>query len=375
MRSITPEKALLPLCSVILLVACSGPAEPTATPAAEPDADTAQGQGPWLHKSLQSPGSEPRGFSSTQETQIFEEIEDRNLDLHGVLVVRNGYILAEKYYPPYEQDVEHEIFSVTKSIISALVGIAIEEGYIESVDQKVSTFFPDRITVNPDPRKDQITLEHLLTMTSGFDWDESDALFAQMVRNLDWVQFVLDRPMMEEPGTRFNYSSGNAHLLSAILQVATGMSTMNFAQAYLFDPLGISHITWQTDPSGIPIGGWGLSLMPRDMAKIGALYLNNGVWNGRQIVPARWVRASTEEHVRIDEPLEPWELHLGYAWWLHEFGAYAAHGKGGQFIFVLPSLGLVVVYTGGLDDNSFTEPELLLRDVILPAVQSLESPP
>jgi CubicO group peptidase (beta-lactamase class C family) len=307
--------------------------------------------------------------------QIFQEIEDRDLDIHGLLIVRDGYILAERYYPPFEQDTAHELFSATKSVISALVGIAIDKGYLKDLDQSVLSFFPRRSIANPDPRKDRITLEHLLTMTSGLDWAESDAIYEEMYRSLDWVQFVLDRPMADEPGTRFNYNSGNSHLLSAILQAASGMSTMDLAQTHLFGPLGISRFTWETEPSGIPIGGWGLSLTPRDMAKIGVLYLDNGVWDGQQILPADWVRASTHGHVQIDEPLEPWELQLGYGWWLHEFGAYAAHGRGGQFIFVTPDLDLVVVFTGGLDDSTFTEPELLLRDVILPVARSSESLP
>jgi CubicO group peptidase (beta-lactamase class C family) len=174
--------------------------------------------------------------------------------------------------------------------------------------------------------------------------------------------------MYIEPGTEFYYSSGNAHVLSAIIQEASGLNTRDFAQLYLFDPLGISDIKWKTDLNDIPKGGWGLAMKPRDMAKLGYLYLNQGLWDGRQIIPAEWIKATTERHIQVPEPLEPWDLYMGYLWWLHEDGPYAAHGMKGQFIYVIPESDLVVVFTSNITDAKFAQPQLLIRDYIIPAV-------
>jgi hypothetical protein len=158
------------------------------------------------------------------------------------------------------------------------------------------------------------------------------------------------------------------------------MSTLEFAQRHLFEPLGIdaADVYWESDTKGVPIGGWGLWLVPRDLARIGALYLNEGRWEEQQVLPADWVRASVERRIQIPDPLEPWDLHLGYGWWLHDIGThaadgqqpYAAHGQGGQFLFVVPDLDLVVVFCSGLAESEFVQPELLLRDYVLPAAAS-----
>ena len=309
--------------------------------------------------------------------RLFLAVTERSIELHSVLIVRHGYIVTEAYFPPYEQDTKHDVWSVTKSFVSALVGIAIEKGYIDGVTQPVLDFFPDRAVANRDSRKEAMTLEHLLTMTSGLDWSDGTQV-QQMMWSRDWVQFILDRPMAAEPGTQLNYNSGNTHLLSAILQQATGMSALDFTREHLFEPLGISVVTWESDPDGISIGGWGIQMTPRDMARFGYLYSNDGVWDGQQVVPAGWVRASVEEHVEIEEPIEPWGLHIGYGWWVHQIGAYAAHGRGGQFIYVIPHLDMVVVFTSGIEDpedSGFVKPELLVRDFIMPAAISSEPLP
>jgi CubicO group peptidase (beta-lactamase class C family) len=299
--------------------------------------------------------------------QMLQAIEDRELNIHSVLVIRNGYIVTEAYFPPYQQDSKHELWSVTKSVVSALVGITIDEGSIDGVNQPVLDYFPDPTIASSDPRKQTMTLEHLLTMTSGLDWSDDRSIYG-MMRSRDAPRYVLDRLLDEEPGTRFNYNSGNTHVLSAIIQETSGRSTLDFAREHLFDPLGISDVEWETDSSGIPIGGWGLWMRPRDMAKLGYLYLNEGVWDGQQVIPADWVRESTEPRLQVEEVLEPWDLYYGYGWWVHEFGAYAAHGRGGQFIFVFPDLEVVVVFTSSLPESKFVEPELLIRDFVVPAV-------
>ena len=289
---------------------------------------------------------EEQGLDSARLERMLDAIDDQQLNVHSVLVVRNGYIIAETYYPPFQQDTKHQLYSVTKSFISALVGIAIEKGYIGGVDQRVVGFFPEREFANHDGRKAAMTLEHLLTMTSGLDWEEGMPTYQEMGRTKDWVHYVLDKPITADPGSQFNYCSGCSHVMSAIIQETTGMGTLEFAQRHLFEPLGISNVYWETDRSGIPNGGWGIEMTPRDMAKFGYLYLNDGVWDEQQIVPAAWVRTSVEGDTTFDDG---WRY--GYQWWIYpSFGAYAAIGLGAQIIFVMPDMEMVVVFTAAMDD-------------------------
>jgi len=304
-----------------------------------------------------------QGMDAALLQQMLDAIDERDLNIDSVVVVRNGYIVTEKYYSPYKRATLHDTYSITKSVVSALIGIAIQAGYINSVDDPVLDFYPEGTFEYDDALKRSITLEHLLTMSSGLEWD-----FDEMVSSRDWVQSVLDQPMYIEPGTEFYYSSGNAHVLSAIIQQASGLNTLDFAQHYLFDPLGISDVRWLSDLNGIPKGGWGMAMKSRDMAKLGYLYLNQGRWDGRQIIPAEWIKATTERYIQVPEPLEPWDLYMGYLWWLHEDGPYAAHGMKGQFIYVIPESDLVVVFTSNIPDAKFARPQLLIRDYIIPAV-------
>ncbi len=190
--------------------------------------------------------------------EMLDDIQEREANIHSVLIVRNGYMVLEAYFDPYDQDTSHVVHSVTKSITSALVGISIREGYIDGVNQPVLKHFPGRTVSNLDPAKQAMTLEHLLNMTSGLSWPEVSSPYVslsnpvrQMLRSQDFVQFVLDRPMNEEPGTSFNYNTGASHLLSAIIQETTGINTLSFAQKHLFTPLGISDVFWPSYPDGV----------------------------------------------------------------------------------------------------------------------------
>ncbi len=310
-----------------------------------------------------------QGMDAKQLAQALRTIEQEGLAVHSMLVIRNGAIVTERYYSPYEQSTKHDLHSIAKSVLSALVGIAIDKGFIGSVEDPVLSYFPDDIP-NDDPRKKAITVEHLLTMSSGLS--QIDTL--EMLQSEDAVQYVLDLEITSEPGTTWDYNDGNYHLLSAIIQQATGMSALEFAQAYFFGPLDISDVIWGSDQNGITMGGWGLWMTPRDMAKIGLLYLNEGVWEGQQVLPTDWVHKSVERQLQIENPGEPWDLYYGYGWWLHDIGAFAAHGSGGQFIYVMPDLDMVVIFTGGLSDLDFVEPELLIRDWVMTAVVSSASP-
>jgi CubicO group peptidase (beta-lactamase class C family) len=305
---------------------------------------------------------EQQGLDPDRLARMVESIEAQMLDLHSLLIVRNGQIVFETYYPPYAQGTRHELFSVTKSFIATLVGIAAEQGAIPDLERTVVSYFPGQEFAQMDPRKSRMTVKHLLTMTSGLDWQEGDHTYQEMYYSPDWVKYVLDIPMLADPGTKFEYCSGCSHLLSAILQEATGMSPRAFAEKHLFGPLGITDFTWNTDAKGIPIGGWGLNITPRDMARLGYLYLKGGAWNGQQIVPEGWVRASGSKQVETDG-----ELDYGYQWWIYPtHGAYAALGRAGQMILVVPDLDLVVVTTANMADH---EPIFKLVDeYILPAV-------
>ena len=312
---------------------------------------------------------EQQGMDSEQLAKMFDEIKQKNANIHSILIVRHGYIVAEAYFHPFQAEIPHEMFSVTKSVISALVGIAIQEGFIDGADHRVVDFFSDRTIANNDARKQRMTLEHLLTMTSGLDWHEDppsdQPSFPQMARQEDWIQFVLDRPMAAEPGTTFNYNSAGPHVLSAILQKTTGMSTLVFAYKFLFMPLGMSKVTWPADPKGIYTGGWGLQMTSRDMAKLGYLYLRGGVWDGQTILPAAWVKATATKYVEA-----PYDQDYGYLWWIQRIGSYAARGRGGQFIYVIPDQDMVVVFTGGLSDADMGLPQQLVESYILPAAKA-----
>jgi CubicO group peptidase (beta-lactamase class C family) len=364
--TITPTSTQTP--TLTFTPAPTSTPDPTQTPTSTPTPTPT----PWPRE-----GSTPeqQGVDSEVLVRMFDYIEQQEAEVHAVLVVRNGYTVLEAYYPPYGPHIRHSTASVGKSFTGALVGIAIREGYIEGVDQKVADFFPGRSDFQDDPLKQAMTIEHLLTMTSGLDWPESAASYSssgnimnQMMRSSDWVRFVLDRPMATVPGAVFNYSSGASHLLSAIIQEATSERTFSFAQTYLFEPLGISSVSWPSDPHGIAFGAGGLRLTPRDMAKFGQLYLQGGVWNGKQIVPAKWVEASVARQVSAHGAAS----YYGYQWWVRGNGIYAAHGYRGKRIFVIPDLEMVVVVTADLSGNL---PSVLLSSFIIPAARSSEPLP
>ncbi|MHA2101260.1 MAG: serine hydrolase, partial [Candidatus Kariarchaeaceae archaeon] len=227
---------------------------------------------------------------------------------HSFLIFREGKMLYEKYYDDidfqHSKEAIHPVFSVTKSFTSTLIGIAIDKGFITSIDQKVLDFFPDMTFQNVDSWKQAMDIENLLTMTSGMDWsDDND--FGELSQVEDTVQYILDLPMVFEAGTRYSYNSGASHLLSAIIQRTTGMDTFDFAMKYLFEPLDIkrSDITWRADIDGRVHGGSNLFLASQDMAKLGQLYLNEGVWEGEQIISKEWIENATKNYIK-DLPRE-----------------------------------------------------------------------
>jgi CubicO group peptidase (beta-lactamase class C family) len=266
---------------------------------------------------------------------------------------------------------KHRVNSVTKSVVGSLLAIALKEGTLKSLDQPVLEFFPGRDFAAVDARKRALTPRSLLDMTSGIDWNEplSDAppwSMIYMERSPDWVKYVLDHRMTAEPGTAFDYNSGNTHLLSAILSKATGRSAADYARDKLFGPLGIADVNWRRDPQGISTGGFGLYLQPRDMAKLGQLWLRGGVWEDRQLLPAEWTVQARKATVPMG--LGP-QLYYGNGFWsLPKQDIFVAVGFDGQLIIMVPKLDIVAVVTGATRystaTGAFSRPRYRAADVV-----------
>jgi CubicO group peptidase (beta-lactamase class C family) len=296
---------------------------------------------------------------------------DTHLPLHSVTVIRNGSLVLDASFYPYEPGVLHDVASVTKSVTSALIGIAIDKGYIRSVEQPVLDFFPGRTVPNLDATKRAITVEHLLTMRSGLDcgFAPGEAELFAMFQSRNWVQFTLGLPMKLAPGTRFVYCGPGVHLLTWILRKTTGKSPVDFARQHLFEPLGIQEVVWPADPQGVNTGWGNLRLHPHDMARLGYLYLHQGTWDGRQLLRPEWVSASTSPRVSVLPYGSGRAGSYGYLWWVGS-DFYAATGRGGQVIAVHPEKHLVVVLTGGADSHQadrLFEPNGLLLGHLFPA--------
>ncbi len=302
----------------------------------------------WKAASPQSMGLDP-GYFSEMERYINGNLPS----VHSVVVVYKGRIVYEGYFsnsgPSYGATDLHPIASDTKSITATLIGQLIETGKIRSLDQKVLAFFPEYAHVNPDPRIEQLTLRHLMTFTTGLsyvEWSEFEAYRSSP----DWNAWFLSRPFAYDPGTHFNYESPSSHLLSSIITRVTGTPAIRFAQKNLFAKLGISLPSWEQDPNGNSTGGWGISMLPRDMAKIGFLMLNDGVWAGRRLLPEGWVAMVSSVNSRGSFP--PHRSSYGYNWWVANDTStpvYYAGGMGGQFICIAGELDLVVAITSYWD--------------------------
>ena len=269
--------------------------------------------------------------------------------LHSLLVSRRGELILEHYARGVRPTRLANVKSASKSIISALVGIALARNHIKSVNEPIVTYFPE-LRRDADPRKQKITVEDLLTMRSGLE-STSGSNYGEWVRSRNWVKNALDRPMVSEPGTDMEYSTGSTHLLSAILTKTTKMSTWQFAQTALMRPIGVTLAAWTRDPQGIFMGGNEMLMTPRQMVAFGELYLNDGRHRGKHVVSASWVETSCEPRTasRWDS-----DRRYGYGWWMRELGGRQtcfAWGFGGQYIFVFRDLGVVVVTTSAIDTD------------------------
>jgi CubicO group peptidase (beta-lactamase class C family) len=363
---------LVSISLIIFISSCVG-APLTASPASATIVPPAEQPAYWPGNEWRVSSPEEQGIDSASILSMLQEIQQKNLNIHSVLVIRHGYLVTEVYFPPYNREIKHPVYSITKSVTSAMTGIAIENSQIKSVHQNILDFFPEIATETKDKYLKDITVEHLLTMSAGFntntlpDFYNKDASFnsAKHILTYDSVLF--------KPGETFYYDSGLPHLMSAIIQKTSGQTLEAYAKTDLFGPLDITNYGWQSDPQGITTGNSGLILRPSDMAKLGYLYLHNGQWNGKQIVPAEWVQASTTRHMETKGLMNASEDDgYGYFWWIDSFGGYSAHGFGGQYVFVLPKLDMIVVFTGGLTDADFPAPYQLVKTYLLPAAQSAQ---
>jgi len=289
-----------------------------------------------------------QGMDSAKLLIADEFIQNRLPDAFSLLVIKNGYLVFEKYYSWGSPEKYAVVHSVTKSVMSALIGIALDKGYLKSVDQKLIEFFPEYITDESDPRKKEISLKDLLTMSAGFRWNDRGSSMRFWYSSLDWAKYTIELPLDNNPGDIFNYNSSTSHLLSIILSKSTKASTLDYAKKNLFEPLGIQSAYWHQGPQGYHIGGFGLALSARDLAKIGFLYLNNGYWNGQSIVSEYWVKESTAQQIQaVRHPIYG-TFGYGYQWWVKEVdgcSSFRAWGRRGQYIVVVPKLDLVIAVT------------------------------
>jgi CubicO group peptidase (beta-lactamase class C family) len=372
---------LLPvvLTCTILLVSCA-PSQTSSAPERTGDG--------WQTASLSEVG-----ISEKIDQAVACVNDGKCQNVHSILIVKDGKLVFEEYFDGYafdydsdayrgkftefDADTTHNLASVTKSFTSALVGIAIDQGLIEGVDERVFAFFPEYASLN-DEKKDAITLYHLLTMTSGLEWNEMALSYGDARNDLiqlfivsDPKEYILSKPVVSEPGVEWYYNGGGTNLLGEIIRKASGLRIDHFAQKHLFAPLGITDYEWDYINSDMVHASGNLRLRPRDMAKFGYLFLNRGVWRGERIISQEWVEESTKGHMPLSGTGE-----YGYQWWLKTYrlgsisvDSFYATGWGGQKVIVFPSLDMVVVFTGGNYAGREPVDEVIVVRYILPAVQ------
>jgi CubicO group peptidase (beta-lactamase class C family) len=264
--------------------------------------------------------------------------------LHSLLVSQDGRLVLERYFRGTRASKLANIKSASKSVISALVGLAVARGFIKDANQPIAPYFKEELGTGSDPRKQVITIEHLLSMQSGLE-STSGRNYGAWVQSGNWVRYAIRQPLIADPGTTMEYSTGSTHLLSALIARATKQSTWQFAERHLATPLGFSLARWPQDPQGVYFGGNDMLLTPRQMVAFGDLYLNRGKVGAAEVLPASWIDRSFVPRGR-----SRWgsDREYGYGWWMRDLAgerAYYAWGYGGQFIFVIPSTQMVIVTT------------------------------
>ena len=288
---------------------------------------------------------EAQGLDSKVLADALDQIRARHIPIHSLLIERHGKIVLDSYFYPFADNRAHNVYSVTKSVTSMLVGIAMADHRLNDLNAPVYPLLA--MATSDDPRKERMTLANFLSMTSGLDCHGagSSSLLQDMLRSRHLAAYMMGRPIENAPGTVFNYCGGNSEVVSAVLTKATGNSALDLARSELFSPLGITKISWPTDGDHVSHGWGDLELQPRDMAKLGYLWLHNGRWENRQIVPSDYLAEALTSHVNVQPGID-----YGYGMWLypgHTPVDFEANGTGGQRITVIPSLDMVIVMTGG----------------------------
>jgi CubicO group peptidase (beta-lactamase class C family) len=302
----------------------------------------------WPTKGWLASTPEEQGMDSSELAKLVAFGGSHSFD--SLLVVRHGRIVTEAYYAPYTADIPHDIHSSTKAVIGTLTGMITKDGLLDRLDHPVLDFFADRHVANLDDRKKAITVQNLLDMTSGLEWVEGfeggkEQSVIDLKQSSDWTQFILDRPMAHAPGEVFYYNGGNPDLLSAIITKLTGKTAEDYATEKLFGPLGITTWRWLHDPQGLTIGSQSLSLLPRDMAKVGYLYLHHGEWEGRHLLPPGWADVLSHATVNMNASYDPNQRYSNLFWVFPGGRVFMAVGWHGQLIAVFPDLDIVAVVT------------------------------
>lgn len=299
----------------------------------------------YLHRST----PETEGVSSRSILSFLDTIEKDKLELHSFMLIRNGKVISEGAWAPYDLNEKHEMFSVTKSITSTAIGFALQENKL-SLNDKIISFFPEYSDIDMDKKMKLMTVRHLLTMTTGY--------FENMAGNTElsqtegsWIKEFLGLPLTYTPGTKFIYNSAASHILSAIISKVTKQSISEYLKSRFFDPLNITDYYWEADPEGNNTGGWGIRLKTEDVAKFGQFFLQKGVWNGEQLLSKEYIEQATSFQVSNADSSDDYgkQQGYGYQFWMNENGAYRAAGMFGQICLVLPQQNAILVVTAGTE--------------------------
>ncbi len=313
---------------------------------------------------------EAEGISSGAILKFVEALETSQPDaIHSVMVRRHGKIVAEGWWAPYGPDTPHLLWSLSKSFTSTAIGMAQDEGLL-SINDPVISFFPEDTPEEPSENLKAMRIRDLLKMNSGHQRGTS----GEMMQGDNWVKGFLAQEVQHKPGTHFVYNSGATYMLSAILQKVSGMTVLDFLTPKLFVPLGIENSTWESDPEGINVGGWGLSVTTEDISKLGQLYLQKGSWEGKQLISEQWVEAATGYQTSNgSNPDSDWEQGYGYQFWQCRHNAYRGDGAFGQFCIVMPEQDAVLAITSGSDDMQGIMN--VAWEYLLPAMEEAPLPP
>jgi CubicO group peptidase (beta-lactamase class C family) len=310
------------------------------------------------------------GIPRSSLVALLERVEEQEIELHSIFIVRHGKVAFEASWAPYDPETPHLLYSLSKSFTSTAVGFAVGEHLLD-LDDPVVSFFPDKLPSEISQNLQAMTVRHLLTMSAGQDlldrttlsWDEGS----------DWVREFLAHPVSVAPGTQFVYSSMATFMCSAILKQVTGIDLVDYLMPRLFTPLGIERPEWLRSPEGIRVGGWGLSLTAESIAKFGQLYLQNGVWNGVRLIAPDWIALATSKQISNDDGSEvDWKQGYGFQFWRCQHGAYRGDGAFGQFCVVCPEQDMVIAITASVDRMQTVLD--LIWDLLIPALSEQPLP-